>query len=70
MNIPSRPSSLHSEMEEREVTVWVSELEAASDEEVNVEDRWRFFRPCRWINCPFTRLRVLEEGVVAVAVEA
>ena len=57
-------------MEEREVTVWVSELEAASDEEVNVEDRWRFFRPCRWINCPFTRFMVLEEGVVAVAVEA
>ena len=31
------------------------------------EDHWRLFRPCRWINSPFTCLRVLEEGEVAVA---
>ena len=24
------------------------------------------YRPCRWINHPFTRLRFLEEGAVAV----
>ena len=32
-----------------------------------MEDNRRLFRPCRWINYPFTRLRVLVEGEVAVA---
>ena len=54
------------EAEEREVTVWELESEAASEEEVNVEDCRRFFRPCRWINRPFTRLSVSEEVAVAV----
>ena len=30
----------------------------------------KFFSPCRWINLPFTHLRVSEEGAVAVAVAA
>ena len=42
--------------------VLASEEEAALEEEVKVEDYWRFFRPCRWINRPFTYLRVSEEG--------
>ena len=39
----------------------------ASEEEVKVGDCRRFFRPCRWINLPCTRLRVSAEGAVAVA---
>ena len=35
-----------------------------------MEDLRRFFRPCRWINRPFRRLRVLTEEAVAVAVAA
>ena len=58
------------EAEEREVTVLASEEEAALEEEVKVDDRWRFFRPCRWINLPFMRLSVLVEGVVAVVATA
>ena len=46
------------------------ESEAASEEGVKVEDRRRYFRPCRWNNVPFMRLRVLAEGAVAVAVAA
>ena len=57
------------ETEEREVTVSALELEPALEEEVKVEDLQRFFRPCRWINSPFTRLRVLAEAAVAVAEE-
>ena len=57
--LPPHPSHICSEAKEREVTVLVSDLEAASDEEVKVEDRRRFFSPRRWINIPFTRLRVL-----------
>ena len=53
-------------MEEREVTVLASESEAASEEEVEVEDRGRFFRACRWINPPFKRLGVSAEGAVSV----
>ena len=45
-------------------------LEPELEEEVKVEDCRRFFRPCRWINRPFTRLRVLEEGELAVAAAA
>ena len=30
----------------------------------------RFFKTCRWINCPFTCLQFLEEGVVAVEAAA
>ena len=37
------------------------------EEEVKVEDRWRLFRPCRWINLLFTRIRVSAERTVAVA---
>ena len=48
------------EVEEQEVTV------LASEEEVEVEDRRIFFRPCRWINCPFMCIRVLAGGTVAV----
>ena len=47
-----------------------SKEEAASGEEVKVEDRCRFFRPCIWINCPFTCLGVWSVGLVAVAVAA
>ena len=43
-----------------------SESGAELEEEVKVEDRCVFFRPFRWINLPFTRLRVLTEGGVAV----
>ena len=32
-----------------------------------MEDCLRLSRPCRWINHPFTCLRVLAEGAVAVA---
>ena len=32
-----------------------------------MEDCRGFFWPCRWINCPFTRIRVSEEGVVTAA---
>ena len=32
-----------------------------------MEDSQIFFRPCRWINTPFTSLRVLTEGAVAVS---
>ena len=31
-----------------------------------MEDSHIFFRPYRWINFPFTRVRVLSEGVVAM----
>ena len=68
--LPLRPSCFRLEAEEREVTVLASELEAAAEEEVKVEDHWILFRPCRWINCPFTRLRVLTKGVEAVAAAA
>ena len=37
---------------------------------MKVEDRHIFFRICRWINHPFTRIRVLEKGAVAVTVAA
>ena len=47
-----------------------SELKSVSEEEVKVEDRQRFFRPCRWINSPFTHLRGSVEGVVAVVTSA
>ena len=46
------------------------ESEAASEEEMKVKDCWRLFRPCRWINCSFTRIRVLAEGAVGVAAAA
>ena len=55
-------------MEEWEVTVLASEYYAALQEEV--EDCWRFFRPCIWINRYFTRLRVLVEGAAEVATAA
>ena len=44
--------------------VLASESEAESKDEVEVdlevemEDCQRFFRPCRWINLPFTCLRI------------
>ena len=50
--------------------VLASELEAPLEEELKVENCWRFFRPCRCINRSFTCLRVLVEGSVAVAVLA
>ena len=34
-----------------------------------MESHQRFFRPCRWINQPFRRLRVLVEGALEVAEE-
>ena len=34
---------------------------------MKVESHQRFFRPCRWINQPFRRLRVLVEGALEVA---
>ena len=46
------------------------EEEAASQEEVVVEDLQRFFRPCRWIKITFMRIRVLMEGALAVSAEA
>ena len=67
-------SSLRSKAKEREVTVLVSvselvlESALASEEEVEVEDCLIFFIPCRWINNPFTHIRVLVEGMLAVAV--
>ena len=67
ISLPSCPSRLCLEAEEQEVMVSASEDEAAAlEEEVKVEDRRRFFRPCRWINHPFIRLRVSAEGAVAV----
>ena len=48
--LPSHPSRLRLEAEEREVTVLVSAPEAASEEEVKLEDCRRLFRPCIWIN--------------------
>ena len=35
-----------------------------------MEDCQILFWPCRWINHPFTRLRVVAEGVVAVVMVA
>ena len=71
IRLPSRPRCLRLEAEEWEVTLseLEEESEAASEEEVKVEveDRCRFFRPCRCINFPFTRLRVSAKGGVAVA---
>ena len=67
IRLPSHPSRLRSEVEEQEVTVSTTESEKASEEEVKVEDLWIFFRSCIWINCPFSRLRVLVEGEVVVA---
>ena len=58
-------SRIHSEADVRGVTVPASEEEAALEEEVEVEDRQRFFKPCICINRPFTRLRVLAEGAEA-----
>ena len=66
IRLPSRPSRLRSEAEEPEITVSASESEVES-EEVKLEDSQRFFRPCRWINRLFTRLRVSAEGAVADA---
>ena len=57
-----RPSHIRLEAEEREVMVLASKSEAASEEEVKVEDRRRFSRPGKWIINPFTGLRVLLEG--------
>ena len=59
-----RPSCLRFEAEEREVMGLSLKLEAASEK---VEDRQKFFRPCRWINHPFMGIMVLTEGTVAVA---
>ena len=42
------------------------ESEAALEEEAKVDDRWRFFRPYKWINLPFMGLSLLVEGLVAV----
>ena len=70
IHLPSCPILLCSEAEEPEVTVLASGSEAALEEEVKVDDRWRFFRPCRWINLPFMRLSFLMEGVVAVVAAA
>ena len=70
IGLPSRPSRLRLEAEEREVIVLVSELEAAAEEELKLKDSQRFFSPCRWINSPFTNLRVSAEGAVAVAAAA
>ena len=64
--ITSHPSCICLRAEEREVLVSASE----SEEVVKVKDRWRFFRPCRWINRPFMYLRVLAEGAVAVEAAA
>ena len=68
--LPSLPIRLSSEAEEQEVTDLASESEAASEEEVRVEDHWRFFRLCRWINLPFTCLRGSAEGAVEVVAVA
>ena len=46
----------------------MTESEAASEEETKVEDHWRLFRLCRWINIPFAHLMVSAEGAVAVVV--
>ena len=64
-----RPSRLRLEAEDWELTVLESGLEskleaAASEEDVEVEDRRRFFRLCRCINSPFTCLRVLAEAAL------
>ena len=67
IGIPSRPSNICLEAEEQEEMILTSESEVASEEEVKVEDCRRFFRPCRWINRPFTRLRGFMEGAVADA---
>ena len=40
------------------------------EKELKVEDCWRLFKPCRWINHPFTHIRILAEGAVAVAAAA
>ena len=61
IRLPLRPICLSLDAEEREVTV------LALYEEVEVEGRQRFFRPCRWINRPFTHLRVSAEGALEVA---
>ena len=37
---------------------------------MEVEDCWRFSRPCIWINRPFTRIRVSANGALAVAASA
>ena len=50
IRLPSCPSRICLEAEEREVTVSTPELEVAPEEEVKVKDCRRFFRPCRWIN--------------------
>ena len=55
-------------LEGREVTVLALESETAS--EVKMEDLWRFFRLCKWINRPFKHLRVLAEGTIEVAATA
>ena len=64
-----RPSRIRLEAEDWELTVLESGLEskleaAASEEDVEVEDRRRFFRLCRCINSPFTCLRVLAEAAL------
>ena len=55
------------EVEGWEVTVLTSESEVVLEWVVEVENSQRFFRPYRWINHPFTCLRVLLEGAVADA---
>ena len=68
IRLPLRPSNIFSEVEEQEVTVLVSELEALSEEEVKVETRRRLFMLRRWINHPFTHLRVSAEKVLVDAI--
>ena len=68
IRIPPSPSHLCLEAEDQEATVLESDSEVASEEEVKVEDRRRFFKPCIWTNYPFTCIRVLVEGAVAVVV--
>ena len=64
--LPSLPSRLRLEAEEREVKVLELEPEVAPEEEVKVEYHRVFYRSCRWINPPFTNIRVLSEREVAV----
>ena len=70
IRLPSHTSNLCSGAEEQGLTVSTSELEAALEEKVKVEDYRRFFRPCIWMNLPFIRVRVLTEGVLAVSAVA
>ena len=60
IRLPLRLRSLRLEAEAREVMVLASELEAASEEDVEVEVEFcqRFFSTCRCINRTLTYLRV------------